>query len=148
MLAIAVRKATKDDLPAILALYAQPDLGDGKVLDLPTAERILGKMRHYPNYNVYVATLKKEVIGTFTLLIMDNLAHLGAPSGIAEDVVVSSEWRGQGVGKQMMGFAMEVCRKAGCYKLMLSSNLKRESAHRFYEGLGFKKHGYSFLADL
>ena len=148
MLAVDVRKATKADLPAVLALYGQPDLDDGKVLDLAAAERILDKMRQYPNYGVYMATLKNEVIGTFALLIMDNLAHLGAPSGIAEDVVVDSRWRGQGVGKQMMQFAMEACRKAGCYKLMLSSSLTREPAHRFYEELGFQKHGYSFLVDL
>lgn len=148
MLAIDIRKATKADLPAILALYGQPDIDNHDVLDLPAAERILGKMHQYPNYDVYVAALKNEVIGTFALLIMDNLAHLGAPSGIVEDVVVSAQWRGQGVGKQMMRFAMGECRKARCYKLMLSSNLKREPAHRFYEELGFQKHGYSFLVDL
>ncbi len=148
MIAVDIRKATAADLPAILALYGQPDLDDGKVLDLPAAERILGRMHQYPNYSVYVATLNNEVVGTFALLIMDNLAHLGAPSGIAEDVVMSSTWRGQGVGRQMMLFAMEACRKAGCYKLMLSSNLKREPAHRFYEELGFQKHGYSFMVDL
>jgi GNAT superfamily N-acetyltransferase len=148
MIAVDIRKATRDDLPAILALYGEPDIDDHNVLDLPAAERILEEMRQYPNYAVYVATLNNEVIGTFALLIMDNLAHLGAPSGIVEDVVVSAQWQGQGVGKQMMRFAMEACRKAGCYKLTLSSNLKREPAHRFYEELGFQKHGYSFLVDL
>ena len=28
--------------------------------------------------------------------------------------------------------------------MALSSNLKREAAHAFYESLGFEKHGYSF----
>ncbi len=31
---------------------------------------------------------------------------------------------------------------------MLSANLIREDAHRFYEAVGFKKHGYSFLVSL
>lgn len=34
--------------------------------------------------------------------------------------------------------------KKGCYKAALSSNLKRERAHAFYESLGFERHGYSF----
>jgi len=55
--------------------------------------------------------------------------------------------KGQGIGTAMMQFAMEECRKAGCYKLSLSSNLQREAAHRFYEGLGFKKHGFSFVVE-
>ena len=51
----------------------------------------------------------------------------------------------QGVGKAMMEHAREQCRLAGCYKLALSSNLRREAAHRFYEALGFERHGYSFV---
>ena len=56
------------------------------------------------------------------------------------------EWQARGVGKAMMRFARARCRKAGCYKLALSSNLKRAAAHRFYESLGFEKHGFSFRA--
>jgi GNAT superfamily N-acetyltransferase len=78
---------------------------------------------------------------------MDNLAHLGAPSAIVEDVVVSPAQRGEGIGKQMMQHAMQRCKQAGCYKMMLSSNLAREQAHRFYEDLGFERHGYSFRID-
>jgi GNAT superfamily N-acetyltransferase len=44
----------------------------------------------------------------------------------------------------MMEYAIDVCRKNGCYKMALSSSLKRERAHQFYENLGFEKHGYSF----
>jgi GNAT superfamily N-acetyltransferase len=142
------RKATEQDLPAVLALYAQPDLDDGYTLDLPAAQNLFRKMQSYPNYALYVAEIEDKVIGTFALLIMDNLAHQGRPSGVAEDVVVNAEWRGKGVGKQMMAFAIEKCREAGCYKLALSSNLRRTQAHKFYETLGFERHGYSFLIRL
>ena len=43
----------------------------------------------------------------------------------------------QGIGRAMMAHALEECRKAGCYKLALSSNVQRANAHRFYESLGF-----------
>jgi hypothetical protein len=39
---------------------------------------------------------------------------------------------------------MDLCRKHGCYKIVISSNFKRPKAHAFYESLGFKRHGYSF----
>ena len=89
-----------------------------------------------------------EIVGTFALLIMDNLAHKGTPSGIVEDVAVRSEWQGKGIGKQMMEYAIGQCKEAGCYKMALSSNSIRKNAHRFYESLGFKKHGYSFVLDI
>ena len=44
----------------------------------------------------------------------------------------------------MMEYARERCRERGCYKMALSSNLARDEAHRFYESLGFDKHGFSF----
>ena len=47
----------------------------------------------------------------------------------------------------MMQFAMNYCRRAGCAKLVLSSNMKRLAAHQFYESLGFQKRGYSFRID-
>ena len=79
---------------------------------------------------------------------MDNLGHLGAPSGIVEDVVVDPACHSRGIGQAMMRFAIERCRERQCYKLMLSSNAKRERAHAFYEALGFARHGYSFRIEL
>ena len=79
---------------------------------------------------------------------MDNLAHQGAPSGVVEDVAVLNDLQGKGIGKLMMEFAMEKCKEAGCYKLVLSSNMKRTEAHAFYKSLNFEKHGFSFRIDL
>jgi GNAT superfamily N-acetyltransferase len=62
-----------------------------------------------------------------------------------EDVAVAPARQGQGIGKAMMAHALEQSRKAGCYKLALSSNLVRTAAHQFYESLGFERHGYSYV---
>ncbi len=147
-MSLIIREATSDDLPAILALYAQPGMDDGITLPLGEAEEIFKRMQSYPNYRLYVASMEGQIVGTFALLIMDNLAHRGSPSGVIEDVVVDQQRQGQGVGKQMVRFAMERCRDVRCYKLVLSSNIKREAAHRFYEGLGFKRHGFSYWVEI
>ena len=144
---VEIRAATEADLPSILALYVEVE-DDGRVLSIEEARSIFVRMKTYPDYKVYVAMLDGSIIGTFELLIMDNLAHMRSPSGILEDVVVQRDWQGKGVGKQMVGFAMDRCRERGCYKLALSSNLGREAAHRFYNGLSFQRHGYSFVVEL
>jgi GNAT superfamily N-acetyltransferase len=141
---LKIRKATKEDLPTLLALYRVFDSEDDPHLGLPAAKEIFARIERYPNYAIYIAELEDEIIGTFALLIMDNLAHLGASEGIVENVVVHPQMQGQGVGKIMMKRAMEICAEAGSYKLVLSSNIKRERAHQFYESLGFEKYGYSF----
>jgi GNAT superfamily N-acetyltransferase len=145
---LLIRPATAADLPAVLALYAQPDMDDGDVLPIPEAERLLARFAAYPDYTLYVVEDGPRVVGTFALLVMDNLGHRGAPSAIVEDVMVAPDSQGSGVGQRMMGFAIERAREKGCYKLMLSSNLKRERAHIFYEKLGFERHGYSFRVDI
>ena len=141
---ISCRVALKDDLPAILRLYSQPEMDDGKILPLSEAEVIFERMEHYPNYKLYVAIHEDIIVGTFSLLIMDNLGHMGAPSAIIEDVVVDPVLQRRGIGKTMMKYALEIAGKKGCYKAMVSSNLKRQKAHIFYESLGFERHGYSF----
>lgn len=145
---VAFRTATEDDLEAVLALYADPALDDGRVLALAEARRLFARMHTYPSYRLYVGELGGEIIATFTLLIVDNLAHCGDASALMEAVVVHADHRGQGVGRALVAYALRLCHEAGCYKLALSSNRKRESAHRFYEGLGFARHGYSFAIDL
>jgi len=143
-----VREATEADLPAILAIYAQPDLDDGDVMSLDEARAWLRRIAVYPDYKLHVAELDGRVVGTFALLVMDNLAHRGAKSGIVEDVGVLPELHGRGIGKLMMERARQLCTEAGCYKLVLSSNQRRTAAHAFYESLGFERHGVSFMIRL
>lgn len=142
-----IREAQKTDLANILNLYATV-LDKGETLSLPEAELHFEKMMSYPNYKVFVAENEHQIIGTFALLIMDNLAHIGTPSGVVEDVVVAENHQNQGIGKEMMQFALNRCRAFGCYKMVLSSNLKRIEAHQFYENLGFEKHGFSYRINL
>lgn len=143
---LTLREATADDLPQVLALYAQPGLDDGQVLVPERAREVFAEFANYPSYRLFVACDESaQVVGSYALLVMHNLAHLGTPSAIVEDVVVDQTHRSRGIGRHMMDHAMALARQAGCYKLALSSNLKRERAHAFYDALGFARHGISFV---
>lgn len=145
---IQIRRATESDLPEIIRLHNQLDPGEPPTSDAD-AHCIFSRINTYPDYAIYVAESGEgRIAGTFGLLVMDKLAHNGKPSGLVEDVVVDESLRGQGIGRAMMHFAMEYCRSRGCYKLALSSNLKRTEAHGFYETLGFRKHGFSYAVEL
>ena len=144
---VICRTAVKNDLPGVLALYAQPGLDDGESLALFEAERLFERMGQYPDYQLHVAVREGKIIGTFALLIMDNLGHMGAKSAVIEDVAVDPDHQGRGVGKIMMTYAFRICKEKGCYKAALSANMKRKKAHSFYESLGFERHGYSFRIE-
>lgn len=145
---IAIRQAHKSELPSIFQLYAQSGVDSDEHLGVEAAEEAFDRIEQYPNYHLYVALSPNEIVGTFALLIMDNIGHMGQPSGVVENVAVVPALQGTGIGKAMMRYALEICARAECYKLTLSSNLKREGAHAFYESLGFEKHGFSFCVHL
>ena len=146
-----IREATQGDLPAVLSLYAQPDMDKGQTLSVEQAQQLLQTFARYPNYHLFVACSPEQpelVVGSYALLVMHNLGHRGTPSAIVEDVVVASTHQRQGVGKTMMRHAQSLAQAASCYKLVLSSNLERTHAHAFYRSLGFEQHGLSFRMEL
>ncbi|MBS0241786.1 MAG: GNAT family N-acetyltransferase [Proteobacteria bacterium] len=144
---VRMRQAAKADLPGVLALYAQPGMDD-EVLSIADAEAIFERMCAYPDYTLFVAEQEGQIVGTLALLIMDNLGHMGAKSAVVEDVVVDRNLQGHGIGKIMMRHAMQRAAAKHCYKMTLSSNAKRTLAHAFYDGLGFRRHGFSFWVDI
>jgi GNAT superfamily N-acetyltransferase len=151
MSAVFLREATEADLDEVLALYQGIEDSPEHVLSLQEAKAMLARLGAYPSYRLWVACESREpgadVVGTYALLVMHNLAHRGAPSAVVEDVVVAADRKGQGIGRQMMAHAVLLAREAGCYKLALSSHHKRTDAHAFYESLGFAQHGLSFSIE-
>lgn len=148
MESIFIREAREEDVAEILKLYRDAELDVENEFTVEQARAHLAVFRRYPSYRIFVAVAEGRVVGTYELLIMDNMAKGGRKSGVVEDVAVSPDYRGRGVGRAMMLHAREQCRQASCYKFVLSSNTKRAQAHAFYEALGFEKHGFSFRAEL
>lgn len=148
MVDVHIREATSNDAPAIIDLYRSAGIESQSSFTATEASEHFAVFRRYPNYRVFVAVRGQEIVGTYELLIMDNLAKRGQRSGVVEDVAVSPRHQGLGVGRALMLHAREQCRNAGCYKFVLSSGLGRPDAHAFYESIGLERHGFSFLCKV
>ena len=73
---------------------------------------------------------------------MLTLGHYTSPTGgkvWVEDVVVSTEYRGEGLGRKLINHAIEYCREnlSPC-TLMLTSNPARVAANELYRTSGFE----------
>ena len=73
---------------------------------------------------------------------MLTLGHYTSPTGRkvwVEDVVVSAEYRGEGLGRKLINQAIEYCREnlSPC-TLMLTSNPARVAANELYRTSGFE----------
>lgn len=81
-----------------------------------------------------VAVLQGEAVGTLRLLDKPDTVKIGR-------VAVKRDWRGHGIAKAMMLFAMESCRAAGRTRFSLAAQTDKLG---FYEKLGFVAHGPEF----
>lgn len=80
-----------------------------------------------------------EVVGTIQISIIPGMPRFGMKRGLLENVHIRADQRGSGLGTEMVTWAIERCREAGCGMIQLTSNKLRLDAHRFYEKLGFSK---------
>ena len=144
---ISVREAHAADADVLARLQAEMD---DRTLDEDGSAAaamldVLLDMAAYPFFKAYLATdARGDVVGTFSLLVFGSPSHHGTPQAVLDAVVVTRTRRGEGTGEAMLRQAMRIAAETGCYKMMLSSNLKRMDAHRFYERLGFSQHGAGF----
>jgi GNAT superfamily N-acetyltransferase len=134
-----VRRAERGDVVAIVALIAADQIGatrDGG--DLAPYERAFAAIDADPaQLLVTVTDPEREVVGTLQLTFIPGLARRGGVRAQIEAVRVRADLRGQGLGGALLEWAIEEARRRGCALVQLTSDARREEAHRFYGRLGF-----------
>ena len=88
------------------------------------------------NCHLYVVLDGERIIGCATLCVIHS--PTGTKASI-EDVVVSSAYRGQHFGKQLMEYVLEQAKAYAPIELHLTSNPMRVAANKLYQSLGFQK---------
>jgi GNAT superfamily N-acetyltransferase len=141
-----IRAATEQDIPRILGLYQQLSFnpGDYKAAPVTDCQRVFSDMAKVPGYSLLVAEENGEVVGTTVLAILPGIAHGTSPFAVVEYMVVDEKQRSKGIGRALMEHCMKVAKEAGCYKIMLTSDKKRERAHKFYQSVGFEASAHGF----
>ena len=135
----SLRRARRGDLPRILALLADDQLGAVRESadDPAPYERAFDAIDADPAHLLVVGELNGEVVATFQVSCIPGLSRKGSWRSQIEAVRVSGELRGQGVGALMIQWAIDQARERGCSLVQLTTDKSRVAAHRFYERLGF-----------
>jgi GNAT superfamily N-acetyltransferase len=137
-----LRRAVRDDVPAIVALLAEDELGtggDGPSAGLGSYLRAFDAIDTDPAHLLVVAETEGSVTATLQLTVLPALPHRGAFRAQLEGVHVRADRRSDGLGARMVGWAVEEARRRGCAEVQLTSQKRRLAAHRFYERLGFAR---------
>lgn len=138
---INFRAAKRNDLTTIVRMLADDFLGQQRErLEDPMPEsyiRAFEEIDAEPNNELIVAEMDGEIVGALQLTITPSLSHQGGKRCTVESVRVEERYRGQGIGREMMLWAIGRARDKGCVSMQLTTHKDRTVAHRFYESLGF-----------
>ncbi|MGX6999379.1 GNAT family N-acetyltransferase [Caballeronia sp. KNU42] len=139
---IVFRSALLTDVPAIVALLADDELGSqrentGTPLD-PGYVSAFQAIEADTNQRLVVVADGDEIIGTLQLSFIPGIARMGSWRGQIEAVRIAAHRRDSGLGQKMFEWAISECRSRGCNLVQLTTDKSRTDAHRFYEKLGFK----------
>ncbi|EJB02973.1 acetyltransferase, N-acetylglutamate synthase [Rhizobium leguminosarum bv. trifolii WSM597] len=152
MPAIRIRQALREDLPALVSIFAADAVGGHGDTTDPVAfadyVRAFAAIEASPDQVLYVAERGGEVVGTFQTMVTTTLTGRGSSAMIIEAVQTRADMRGQGIGAGMIEFAIAEAKGRGIKRVALTSNAIRKDAHRFYERLGFKPSHLGFKMAL
>jgi GNAT superfamily N-acetyltransferase len=155
MTELTFRDAVPADIATIVGLsYAGDARGkdtpplDPATLTDPRYRAAFDEIAADPNHRLIVAERNGEIVGTIQISFIPGMPNFGMKRGLLENVHIRADQRGSGLGTEMVTWAIERCREAGCGLVQLTSNKLRLDAHRFYEKLGFTKSHEGFKLRL
>lgn len=138
---ITIRKAVREDVSKIVRLLAQDPLGKQREsYHEPLSDQYYNAFEQIDmdkNNFLVVVEDNDTVIGTLQLTIMTYITYQGGKRGLIEGVRIDESYRGKGLGKQVIEWAISKSRELGCHLVQLTTDKKRPEALEFYKKLGF-----------
>jgi len=140
---LVFRPARREDLPIIVWMLAEDDLGSRRERfeePLPDSYyKAFDEIDKDSNHELIVAEMNGKVVGTLQLMFLPSISYQGGMRAQVESVRVDGKLRNQGIGAEMMKWAIERAKERDAHLVQLTSHKSRNDAHRFYERLGFTK---------
>ena len=135
---VELRRANREDLPAIVALLRDDALGGAREgTDLAPYEAAFAEIDGDPHHLLMVGELAGEVVACVQATLLPCLTHGGRRRAQLEGVRVREALRGRGVGGDLLAWCISWARDNGCGVVQLTTDTRRADARRFYEAAGF-----------
>lgn len=146
---VTFREADVGDVPAIIALLREDDLGAAReIAPLAHYEAAFATLILQPQTVLIVGARDGAVVAFYQLTTVDALSHCAMRRGNIEDVRVAENLRGQGIGHTMMDDAATRARALGCDMLQLVAHNTRHATRKFYLSAGFTASHVGFKRSL
>ena len=127
-----IRQLQSSDIKQVIDLWTS---SFSRTFDNPVNNNYLND----PNSITFVMSDNKAILGVASLHIIEKLTR---KLGLIEDVAVSKNNRGLGIGKKLVKKLIQTGKEKKCDKIVLSSSEKNSE---FYEKMGFQKKELSMV---
>lgn len=133
---LTVREIKENELNELLELYDHlHEMGvpeQSEKLE-ETWATIINDKNHY----IIVAEENGKLISSVVCVIIPNLTRNVRPYAFIENVVTHIDYRKRGYATACLNYARDIAKKENCYKMMLLTGSKDESALNFYKQAGY-----------
>lgn len=144
---VQVRQATSADLDLIVPLFDAYRRFYRQSSDLPNARSFLQARLDHRQSTIFLALDESEAVG-FTQLYPSFSSVSMARIFILNDLFVSPEGRGKGVGSALLAAAAEFGRQACAVRLVLGTETTNTVAQSVYERMGWVRDTLFYTYEL
>ncbi len=145
--AITIRTARHEDMPEMSELLRILfSIENDFSIDPEKQRRGLEAMLDGKSRTVFVAQIETRVVGMCSGQLNISTAE-GAPSVLIEDVVVLEDWRGKGIGKELIHAVRQWAEQNGATRMQLLADRNNSSALKFYSRMGWERTNMVCLAQ-
>jgi len=133
---VSFRRATLEDVPALLALQQRFYAGEGYPYDRAKMERGMRELIVHPPFGrLFFAPEAAYLVLSFGFSL-----EFGGRDAFVDELYVADEARGAGLGTAALRLAEEACREAGIGALHLEVEHVNARARALYERSGYHAH--------
>jgi GNAT superfamily N-acetyltransferase len=140
---LAIRAAELGDADALAALMTELGYKTRSSEMRMRMESILVD----PRYRTFVAVKQGRVCGMIGTFCRYSYEY-NDPSGRIIALVVASDSRGHGIGRQLIVRAENDFAQRDIRRVAVNTRFERKEAHEFYERLGYTRNGFRFVKNL
>lgn len=139
-----IRGARESDYVELMVLY-NDFVGEDRYskYDNDSFKEVLKSPANY----ILVVEEDGKLIG-FATLSVRRLVRYPRPIAELDELYVVETFRGKGIGKQLIAKIEEIAKEKNCYRVYIGSANRFETAHKFYQTLGYEKYGHHFYKNL
>ncbi len=93
----------------------------------------------------YIALIEDSIVGTASIAFEKKFIHGGGVVAYIEDVAVTTNHKGNGIGTALIEYLVKLSRKRSCYKVILNC---QPNLIPFYTHCGFHQSAIQMRIDL